>query len=152
MDSYLRIQQLRFPGRITFVIEMEGNVGEIPIPPLVVQPFIENAVKHGFDFMDEPFHIEIRARLEEGSCRIRIADNGSGFPEEVLAELQSGSYFMRNDDLHLGMRNSYHRLHLLYGSGAGLSFGNGRDSGAWVELEIPAENKEQAEWLTSRSG
>jgi len=152
MDSYLRIQQLRFPGRITFRIEMEGNVGEFPIPPLVVQPFIENAVKHGFDFMDEPFHIEIRARLEEGGCRIRIADNGSGFPEEVLAELQSGSYFMRNDDLHLGMRNSYHRLHLLYGSGAGLSFGNGRDSGAWVELEIPAENKEQVEWLTSRSG
>jgi len=152
MDSYLRIQQLRFPGRITYRIEVGDSAGDIPIPPLIVQPFIENAVKHGFDFMDEPFHIDIQARIERESCLIRIADNGSGFPEEVLEELQSGSYFERNDDQHLGMRNSYHRLHLLYGIGARLSLGNGQDSGAWVELEIPAESKEQSDWLISRSG
>jgi len=143
MESYLRIQQLRFPERITFRIELDGDAGRVSIPPLFVQPFIENAVKYGFDFMDEPFHIDIRASLDEKrkKCRIRVADNGSGFDPDVLNALRQGDFFRRNDDRHLGIRNSYHRLQLLYGNEATLEFDNenGKGTGAIVTIEIPAE-------------
>jgi len=141
MDSYLRIQQLRFPGRITFRIELEDDARDVRIPPLIVQPFIENAIKYGFDFMDEPFHIEIRAMPIDGGrrCRIRIADNGSGFPEDVLASMRSGDYFRRTDGKHLGIWNCYHRLQLLYGPEALLTCGNAGDGGALIELTVPAE-------------
>ncbi|QJD85547.1 cache domain-containing sensor histidine kinase [Cohnella herbarum] len=147
MDSYLRIQQLRFPGRITFRIEMEEHTRQVPIPPLIVQPFIENAVKYGFDFMDEPFHIEIQAIWDDSAkkCRILIADNGSGFPADVLESLQKETYFQRNDDQHLGIWNSYHRLQLLYGNAARLEFGNGLESGAIVRVEIPIDAPAQSE-------
>ncbi|MFD2331027.1 histidine kinase [Cohnella sp. GCM10020058] len=141
MDSYLRIQQLRFPGRITFRIGLEEEAREVRLPPLIVQPFIENAIKYGFDFMEEPFHIEIQAMLAEGGrrCLIRIADNGCGFPEDVLNAMQNGDYFRRSDGNHLGIWNCYHRLQLLYGPEAKLSCGNAAEGGALIELTVPAQ-------------
>ncbi|MBB6672153.1 cache domain-containing sensor histidine kinase [Cohnella nanjingensis] len=154
MDSYLRIQQVRFPERITFRIAVEEDVRQVPVPPLLVQPFIENAVKYGFDFMEEPFHIEIQAVRDpdRGSCRIRIADNGSGFPPDVLGALRDGSYFRRTDDRHLGIWNSYHRLQFLYGREARLTFGNDAEGGALVELEIPLQALPQSEMPQEKMG
>ncbi|RUT45301.1 HAMP domain-containing protein [Paenibacillus anaericanus] len=141
MDSYLCIQQLRFPGRITFEIVIDENAKQVPIPPLIVQPFIENAIKYGFDFMEEPFHIEIQATLDTDQrfCRIRIVDNGCGFSPEMLESLQSGRYFHQTNDQHLGIWNSYHRLQLLYGNTARLNFDNCLNSGALIELDVPIE-------------
>ncbi|MFC5405691.1 sensor histidine kinase [Cohnella soli] len=154
MDSYLRIQQLRFPGKITFDIEVDEDVEGTPIPPLIVQPFIENAVKYGFDFMDKPFHIVISAMRETDGkiCRIRIMDNGSGFPSEVLEALQSGAYYDRNDDQHLGIWNCYHRLQLLYGSEARLAFCNGVEGGAVVEIAFPVEPPGSMNWTEKNNG
>lgn len=139
MDSYLCIQQLRFPGRLTFRIEIEEDAKEVPIPPLIVQPFIENAIKYGFDFMENPFHIEIKAMIDADPrfCRIVIADNGCGFSDELLDSLRSGRYFQLTNDQHLGIWNSYHRLQLLYGQAAHLNFGNCDPTGALIELRIP---------------
>lgn len=147
MDSYLCIQQLRFPGRITFRITIDEDAKQVPIPPLIVQPFIENAIKYGFDFMEEPFHIEIQAMLDADPrfCYIRIVDNGCGFSQEMLESLQSGLYFQRTDDQHLGIWNSYHRLQLLYRNAAHLNFDNCAESGALIELRIPVEFSGQSD-------
>lgn len=141
MDSYLRIQQLRFPERITYRFVMDEDSKKVQIPPLIVQPFIENAIKYGFDFMDDPFHIEIHSIIDtdQKRCRIRIVDNGSGFSQELLDSLRSGRYFHQTNDQHLGIWNSYHRLQLLYGNTFRLEFDNCADSGALIELEIPVE-------------
>lgn len=141
MNSYLCIQQLRFPGRITFEIAIDEDAKQVPIPPLIVQPFIENAIKYGFDFMDEPFHIEIQVKLDTDQrfCRIRIVDNGCGFSPEMLESLQSGRYFQQTNDQYLGIWNSYHRLQLLYGNAACLNFDNCPSSGALIELDVPVE-------------
>ncbi|MCC3377273.1 sensor histidine kinase [Cohnella sp. REN36] len=154
MDSYLRIQQVRFPDRITYRIAVEEDVKQVPVPPLLVQPFIENAVKYGFDFMEEPFHVEIQAVRDPalGICRIRIADNGSGFPPDVLNSLRDGSYFGRTDDQHLGIWNSYHRLQILYGREARLTFGNDVEGGALVELDLPVQAPAQADLPREQTG
>ena|GEM_PF-97899 len=99
MDSYLRIQQLRFPGKIDFDIDIDEELEQQQLPPLLVQPFIENAVKHGFDFMDEPFRIGISvhypggaaAGAGEGGIREIFKESGGANGNEIGSEERAGT-------------------------------------------------------------
>jgi two-component system sensor histidine kinase YesM len=142
MESYIKIQQVRFPERITYEIQIENGAEEAAIPPLLIQPFIENAIKHGFDFMDHPFHIYIAIGLiEQERMRIVILDNGNGFPEEMLEKLGSGSYLEHQNGEHLGISNVQYRIKHLFGDGARLEFDNA--PGARIQIVLPFRTVEQ---------
>ncbi|BBH18790.1 sensor histidine kinase [Paenibacillus baekrokdamisoli] len=145
MESYINIQQLRFPGLITYSYQITSELEKASIPPLLIQPFIENAIKHGFDFMDEPFHIDIRIAPISNSDQfeIVISDNGNGFSKEILSVLQTGRYFTQQKEDHLGVWNVYHRLQLIFGHESKLQFDNQLDSGAVVRLVIPVRTVEK---------
>ncbi|CAM4007428.1 histidine kinase [Paenibacillus alkaliterrae] len=145
MESYINIQQHRFPGKITYRFEVEDGLEKMSIPPLLIQPFIENSMKYGFDFMEKPFHIDIRITSMPDSqlMQIVISDNGAGFSEPILAELQNGRYFGTQDGEHLGIWNVYHRLHFLFGQTSRIQFANGVDSGANVTIWMPVRTLEQ---------
>jgi len=144
MESYIKIQQLRFPERVTFEIHISDGAFQAAIPPLLIQPFIENAIKHGFDFMDHPFHIAIHIfLLEQDQLEIMITDNGNGFPREVLQQLQSGSYLEKQNGEHLGITNVQYRLKHIFGHMTRLEFDNIPDSGARVRIVIPFRTVEQ---------
>ncbi|MFD0698713.1 histidine kinase [Paenibacillus sp. GCM10027628] len=140
---YLNIHQLRFPERVTYHFHISEGLEKLLIPPLIIQPFVENCMKHGFDFMDKPFHIEIAVSPDEAGklAIIAISDNGCGFSAESLADLRSGKYFDNEGDEHLGIWNVYHRLRLLYGQSI-MWFDNKQGGGAMVELHIPLANHE----------
>lgn len=139
MESYINIQQLRFPDRITYSYQVTNGLEKAGIPPLLIQPFIENSIKYGFDFMDEPFHIDITIApiVNSNHFEIVISDNGSGFSEEILSMLQTGRYFTQQNDEHLGIRNVYHRMQIIYGRESKLEFYNQLDTGAVVRLVLP---------------
>lgn len=142
MESYIKIQQVRFPERITYEIQMEKSAEEAAIPPLLIQPFIENAVKHGFDFMDHPFHIYIAVGLmEQDRVRIVIMDNGNGFPQEMLEKLKSGSFLEHQNGEHLGISNVQYRIKHLFGEDARLEFDNA--PGARIQMVLPFRTVEQ---------
>ncbi|NMM53703.1 sensor histidine kinase [Paenibacillus aquistagni] len=146
MESYIQIQQYRFPHRITYQFDIEDQLRGTGIPPLIIQPFIENCFKYGFDFMDVPFHIhiEINALAEAADqMRIKITDNGAGFPEDVLLQLQSGAYFNSPSGEHLGIWNVYHRFKLIFGYDADITFTNEPRSGACITLQMPIRSVEQ---------
>ena len=144
MESYIKIQQLRFPARVSYEIHIAEGANQAAIPPLLIQPFIENAIKHGFDFMDYPFHIDIRITLlEEHQLEIVISDNGNGFSREVLQQLQSGSYLENQNGGHLGITNVQYRLKHIFGQMTRLEFDNMPDSGARVRIVIPFRTVEQ---------
>lgn len=144
MESYIKIQQVRFPERVTYEIHISDSADQAAIPPLLIQPFIENAVKYGFDFMDHPFHIDIQiCLLEQNQLEIVITDNGNGFSGEVLQQLQSGSYAENQNGKHLGISNVQYRLKHIFGHMTRLEFENVPDSGARVTIVLPFRTVEQ---------
>ncbi|VTR62029.1 Inner membrane protein ypdA [Actinobacillus pleuropneumoniae] len=144
MESYIKIQQVRFPERVTYEIDISEGAGRAAIPPLLIQPFIENAIKYGFDFMDHPFHIAIHISLPiHDQLEIVISDNGSGFSREVLELLQSDGYMENQTGEHLGITNVQYRLRHIFGHMARLEFDNAPNSGARIRMVLPFRTVEQ---------
>jgi two-component system sensor histidine kinase YesM len=137
--NYLRIQQLRFPQRLTCRIDADEALYNIPVPPLIIQNIVENSIKHAVD-LDGSLHIDIRVSAHgAGSERrllIRIEDDGPGFPPDVLERLQQEEERLPDDGEHIGIWNLRRRLKLLYPSGHRLAFENGPECGAVVTMEL----------------
>lgn len=141
IENYIRIQGtgMQFPPRLK--LSMDSGTADILIPSISILTFVENAVKHA-DPIDTTLLIHIKcSRLdsEEGSyLYITICDNGGGFPQEKLSELNN-PHSKTSVNGHIGISNIRHRLHFLYGERATVSFRN-RSTGACVELFLPIEH------------
>ncbi|CAI6028554.1 hypothetical protein PAECIP112173_00542 [Paenibacillus sp. JJ-100] len=148
---YLEIQKLRFPSKLDFELDIDTDAGHYVMPPLTIQPFVENAIIHGFQRRTESFVIHITARLDagwrsqdrDGLLQLQIMDNGVGFKPELLTQLQRGEYAKDPGGQHIGIWNVAHRLLVKYGPDAGLTFENGLDGGAAVSINLPAQTEEQ---------
>jgi len=148
---YLEIQKLRFPSRLDFELDIEPNLGKYVIPPLTIQPFVENAIIHGFQRRTQPFVIRIVAchgkmlsgQIDETVLQLMIVDNGVGFDEELLERLQQGQYAEDPGGQHIGIWNVAHRLLVKYGEQASLQFRNKADNGAAVIIDLPAQTEEE---------
>ncbi|MCY9668868.1 histidine kinase [Paenibacillus alginolyticus] len=141
-QNYLRIQELRFPGILSYQIEAPDVVLSLQIPPLVIQTMVENAIKHAVN-MDEQIRIDIRVNTEEDEENqwvvIHIEDTGAGFPDPILELLQSNMDLTSEEGEHIGIWNVKRRLHLLYSDKAAIDFYNEVGKGACVRIRIPAD-------------
>ncbi|MFC5401149.1 sensor histidine kinase [Cohnella soli] len=138
--NYIRIQELRFPGQLSSEIEVPSYLLELAVPSLVIQTFVENAVKHAFS-LEKPFRLTLRGKLESDGSEPRlvlvIEDTGSGFPQEVLESLAEGRSLERKDGSRHGLWNARRRLELLYERHADLKLANRDSGGARVEIRLP---------------
>lgn len=123
--DYLEVQGARFGARLRWSVEIDPAVARALVPPLVVQPLVENAVLHGVSSRPRGGVVEIRARLQADLVSIEVRDDGPG-PE--------GSS-------HAGTRTSIRdlttRLQLLYGGEGRLISGSPPGGGYYVRLELP---------------
>ncbi|WP_240421299.1 cache domain-containing sensor histidine kinase [Paenibacillus periandrae] len=136
--NYLRIQELRYQEHLTFHTQAPDAFMSFEVPPLIIQTFVENTVKHAVT-MEEPMHITVESEFlqEPESClKITLTDTGAGFPEKVLDILNKGEQLQDESGEHIGIWNVQRRLKLLYGGKAGLEFSN-RSTGACVEIWLP---------------
>ncbi|MHA7581407.1 sensor histidine kinase [Paenibacillus vandeheii] len=157
ISHYLEIQKLRFPNKLEFALDVGPDLGHYVLPPLTIQPFVENAIIHGFQRRTEPFVIRITARKTKtlsGSdshieneldsvLQLSITDNGVGFKQEILERLQQGQYAEAPGGQHIGIWNDIHRLLVKYGEHAGLQFRNQTEGGAAVIIHMPAQTEEE---------
>ena len=147
IENYLAFQKLRYADRLDYEIRCDTAAADVPIPPLMLESFVGNALKYGQDETDH-LHIEVCVEKSETSAvRIRIRDQGKGFPGEMLDALRSYQKEGKKDDLlGIGICNSLDRLHLIYGADADVFFYNEETGGAVVEIVIRpgAEEKESA--------
>ncbi len=111
VKTYLEIEKVRFADRINFKIDAEPTLHLRHIPRFILQPLVENSLKHGLANMVEGglMHLEIKENEKE-ELEIIIADNGAPFPEE----LQAG----------YGLQSTYEKLQLLYGTNYQLHIAN----------------------------
>ncbi len=141
INNYIEIQKLRFPGKLKFDIQLDPSILSMQIPALTIQPFVENAIIHGFKNRKQLFHIEIYAEPAPDNRHIRlvIQDNGVGFPEDVISGIASDSPLSRNESSGLGIKNVIHRLRLHFEGEIRIVFNNAAEGGAIIAIYLPIE-------------
>lgn len=124
VSSYLAIEQARFGERLSVSIDADAEVASALVPPFLLQPLVENAVKHGVAPSSTPGVVEVHAEAQNGRLLVSVRDSGCGFTGE--APLAEGR----------GLSLTRRRLQAVYGEHARLALGrnNGRFS---VELHLP---------------
>jgi len=147
--NYLKIQTVRFPDKLTWEIDVPVYLSEVPVPPLIIQSFVENSIKHAVT-LEESIHIGVQINFADkvsGSMiRVRIWDTGRGFSREVLEELQAGRSVENELGEHTGIWNVQRRLRLLYGEAVSLEFYNDPETvGAVVIINLPTSPKKEEE-------
>ncbi|MBP3961986.1 cache domain-containing sensor histidine kinase [Paenibacillus lignilyticus] len=146
IEHYLEIQKIRYVAKLEYEIQMIPEHAPVPIAPLLLQPFVENSVIHGFNKKVQdgmPFRIGIYSEQDEEDAgrfiKLTIIDNGPGFPEAVLEGLQTGVELEGSGEHHLGIWNILRRFRMLYGHEGGITFMNGKPGGAIVQMRLPLE-------------
>ncbi|MDK2883356.1 MAG: two-component system, LytTR family, sensor histidine kinase LytS [Bacillota bacterium] len=132
--SYLAIEQARFGSRLEVEIDVDPNVATYLLPPLTLQPLVENAVKHGLLSRREGGRITLTARAVEGGAQIAVSDNGVGIDLARVAQLLAAG---PGDGKRVGLANVHERLRLLYGPEHGLRFRLNPGGGTRVEFTLP---------------
>lgn len=125
--QYLGLERLRFGDRLAVRLHGVEDIGDIVVPPFLLQPFVENAIKHGLKNRREGGRIEITVARDEGQLRLRIADNGAGLRDEP-STARGGS----------GVANARARLDHLYGAAASVRLHAPRTGpGTVVDIALP---------------
>lgn len=150
VENYILLQQLTSQYPVFCQIDMEKGLEKYEIPPVSILAFVENAIKHA-NLVNKQLKIQIRIsswKGEEGSfLSITILDNGLGFSEESLKEL-NGKKNYSYDGRHVGIQNVQHRCSLIYKGKVTFLFSNMTGSGACIQIMIPfaeAEGRHEAE-------
>ena len=125
VDAYLEIERLRFSDRLTVETRVSPAARDALLPPMILQPIVENAVVHGICASMWPGRIQIVADRENDAVRLTVTDTGPGFPEN--AAFQEG----------VGLGNTRARLAQLYGAAQTLTIENLHPRGALVTMTIP---------------
>ena len=137
--NYLEIQKIRYGDSIHFDLDWDPHLKDAAIPPLLLQTFVENAIKHGFSFQDS-FHIQLSIHEEANQhLAISLQDNGPGFSSAILQDLAEKKSLVTEDGHHIGLTNARERLDLLYPDHYTLQFSNGSQGGARIQLSLPYE-------------
>jgi two-component system sensor histidine kinase YesM len=136
VKDYLMLQKMRYNRRLTYSIDITEEVMECKIPKLIIQPIVENALKHGMQNV-ESINVNITASIENGNLKISVQDNGTGIESEILDELIKD---LEREDVykeHIGMYNSHRVVRLLYGQPYGLKIESTYGKGTIVNIILP---------------
>lgn len=138
---YLEIQKHRYQGAFMYRIAgMTDDLSGLKIPPLLLQTFIENAVKYAVSRTQTlliTLDVALQTEEEQTRLRIEISDTGPGFPPDILEQLQNGRPLMQSGGKRIGIMNTLQRLELIYQHRARAFFENREDGGARITLELP---------------
>ena len=111
----------------------------LSMPRFMLQPIIENAIKHSELPASCPVHISLSLREDSGRLRFTVTDNGRGVPPELALEIQQKLLANSADsEASIGLYNTNARIKLLYGEEYGILFSSVRDMGTSVTLTIPS--------------
>jgi two-component system sensor histidine kinase LytS len=134
VNAYLELEKARFEERLQVEIDVPAQADCI-VPSFILQPLVENAVKHGaMHAPDGVGRVRISARSQLGAVNITVQDNGGGIPPEIVKSLYAGTL----DDRKVGLMNVHKRLLSIYGENSGLRIHTGR-AGTKITLRIPAQ-------------
>lgn len=127
VEQYLDIQRVRFGDRLTVTVDLAPEAAGARVPPLIVQPLVENALRHGLSRRVEPGHISVRARTDDGWTTIEVDDDGVGLPDGWTPESTTGT----------GLRNLASRLAAEFGDRQSVWLTPRQGGGARATVRVP---------------
>jgi len=128
IDDYLSIEVVRFGDKLRFEKEVESDTLDMLVPSMLLQPLIENCVKHGLSCKVEGGTIRLRSRRVDARLLLSVEDDGVGIPESKLATLL---------DQGIGVSNVSERLKVLFGNDHKMNIDSQPGRGTRIEIEIP---------------
>lgn len=144
IEAYLTLQAKRYRKRIEYAVEIEEAILPCPIPKLILQPFVENAILHGVLKSDEEGRVVVRGWAEGNLLTFEITDNGAGMPSpkvEQLMEIITGGLPPPGYGRGFGMKNVYDRLRIVYGEAAHFQIVSQEGAGTAVHMTFPRQDK-----------
>lgn len=142
LKKYTRLQQEKLGKEIQIFCSLTSEAAKCPMHKLLLQPFVENSIRHGLHgSIKEPLLI-LTGELENGMLRVKIEDNGKGMPEETVTILNQPDYHREN---HFGIENVRKRLRLYYGEAASVFFESRPSEYTRVTLCIPVLEEKKIE-------
>ncbi len=135
--NYLDIQKFRYEDRLNYELELEPAALRVMIPPLIIQPLVENAVLHGLENQLEGGMITVKAYVDNGHLHIEVADNGIGMNESQVEIIKQAIADQEED--RIGMRNVHQRIQIIYGEQYGLHVQSVPTLGTKIQFTIPLE-------------
>jgi two-component system sensor histidine kinase YesM len=148
--DYLSLQKQNYEDHLNYSITIAPSVRSVPLPRLVIQPFVENSIHNGFRKKLPPWDISIACESIEGRWHITISDNGCGIEEGIVQDLlrrialeQTESAYAESLEEQgidgIAINNTYNRLRLMYGSKLGFTICSNETGGTTIRISGPMD-------------
>jgi len=129
LERYLEIEQIRFQDRLQVEMKIDPETLRAHVPHLILQPLVENAIRHGIAPLSSAGRIEIKATRQDGMLELFVRDDGPGLPDGEAAFKEG-----------IGLANTRARLEQLYGLKHRLEIGNAPGGGLLVTISLPFQS------------
>jgi len=136
MECYLNMQLSRMGNLFDYYVQCDVDPETITLPKLLLQPVLENALKHGVSDLDGNGEISVVIGEKNDAIVICISDNGRGIPPEVLEKIKNGTEVSKGGMVSIGLKNIEDRIHLYYGEDCGIEIASKPGFGTTVKMTI----------------
>lgn len=150
ISRYLQIQKMRFTKRLNYEVDMEESIRKAKIPKLILQPFVENAIVHGFENVSTPCYLKVSGCLEGTMLRFEIRDTGIGMRQDQIDAIweEEPVNYAKQRIGRYAIKNIRERLQLKYHEDFKLEIQSDIGKGTTVILRIPYEEGVKADEIT----
>ena len=132
--KYLEIEQIRFQDRLAIEYQIQDDALDALTPPLILQPLVENAIKHGIAPLERDGRVTLSGALHNGSLELTVEDNGPGLSDDLERRIEE----------RVGLANTRERLRQLYGENQRFEIERPKSGGARVRITIPYHTRREA--------
>lgn len=142
--DYMVVQHNRLEEQLEYALNLEPGLEEVCVPKLILQPLVENAIKHGVLKSNRPCLVTVWTRRRQDHIRITVRDNGAGMDPQTLRACRCGLQGTEKNQKTIGLPNVARRLHLHFGGACTVSVESQPGQGTEIALVIPYAQK--GEW------
>jgi sensor histidine kinase YesM len=134
-ESYLDIERVRLGERLKVTVDVAPETLDAQVPVLLLQPLLENAIRHGISDREGGGSIVVTTREDGDAVVLEVRDDGGGFPDEILSA--SRAVVAEDGSRRIGLENDRERLRVLYGEAQSFELSNAEGGGAVVRIRVP---------------
>lgn len=145
LKQYIFLQQTRLKNTFQCDIHVQPEVKSCMIHKLLLQPFVENAILHGFEGVRRTHYLSVTIQQEDGFLVVEIYDNGKGMPKELVEIMNRGVFPKCQEKNHIGMENAITRIGMYYGEEAKVRIESEEQSFTKINIWIPFNRDEKKE-------
>lgn len=137
LKKYLFLQQTRLKNTFQCEVHVAPDLMEKKIHKLLLQPFVENSILHGFDGVNRTHFLSVEISGENGQLIIEIFDNGKGIDPARLEQINRGIFPKSSEKNHIGMENAINRIHMYYGQAGKIQIESVVNEYTRINIQVP---------------